>query len=48
MAEEYNAFKANDTWDLVPAIPGHNLVGSQWVYKVKSRSDGAVERHKAR
>jgi hypothetical protein len=48
MAEEYNALLANDTWDLVPAIPGQNLVGSKWVYKVKYRSDGAVERHKAR
>ena len=47
MAEEYNALMANHTWDLVPCPPKQNLVGSKWVYRVKYRSNGTAERHKA-
>jgi len=48
MTDEYEALISNDTWDLVPHTPSQNLVASKWVYKIKYRSDGAVERYKAR
>lgn len=48
MAEECNALISNHTWDFVHAQPCLNLVGSEWVYRVKYRLDGNVERHKAR
>jgi len=38
----------NRTWTLVPFHPSMNVVGSQWVYKIKRRSDGSIERYKAR
>jgi len=37
-----------DTWDLVPLPPGKSVVGCRWVYKIKTNSDGSIERYKAR
>lgn len=48
MADEYNALMANDTWDLVPHSSHMHLVGYKWIYKTKYKSDGYVERPKAR
>jgi len=31
----------------VPFHPLMNVVGSQWVYRIKHRSDGNIERYKA-
>lgn len=48
MLNEYNAFVANNTWDLVPASSEQNVVGCKWVFHIKCRPDGTVERYKAR
>ena len=48
MVEEYEALLRNDTWELVPPDPVHNLVGSKWVYRIKRNADGSVKRFKAR
>jgi hypothetical protein len=48
MEEEYSALLRNGTWQLVPPVPGVNLIDSRWVFKVKMHSDGTVERYKAR
>ena len=48
MVEELQAFQQTHTWDLVPCPTGVRLIGSRWVYKVKYRPDGTVERRKAR
>ncbi|KAJ9566549.1 hypothetical protein OSB04_002515 [Centaurea solstitialis] len=36
------------TWDLVPLPLGKHVIGSRWVFKIKTKSDGSVERYKAR
>ena len=36
------------TWDLVPLPVGKRAIGSRWVYKIKTKSDGSIERYKAR
>jgi hypothetical protein len=48
MNTEYTALMNNRTWHLVPAPRGKNIIGSKWVYKVKRRADGTVDRYKAR
>ncbi|KAL5788005.1 hypothetical protein ACOSP7_004954 [Xanthoceras sorbifolium] len=48
MNEELSALHKTDTWDLVSLPPGKRTVGSRWVYKIKTKSDGSVERYKAR
>jgi len=48
MTSEYESLIENGTWDLVPLPQGKEPIGSRWVYKVKQRADGSVERYKAR
>jgi len=48
MREEIQALRANKTWSLVPFHPSMNVVGSRWVYKIKRRYDGSIERYKTR
>jgi histone deacetylase 1/2 len=46
MCEEIQALRANKTWTLVSFHPSMNVVGSRWVYKIKHKSDGSIERYK--
>ncbi|CAL8083072.1 unnamed protein product [Prunus armeniaca] len=48
MNEELSALHKTGTWDLVPLPPGKHAVGCRWVYKIKTKSDGSLERYKAR
>lgn len=47
MKEELNALKYNNTWSLVSLPVGKRAIGCKWVYKIKYRADGSVERNKA-
>ena len=48
MCDEIAALRENRTWSLVPFHPSMNVVGSRWVYRIKRRVDGSIERYKAR
>ncbi|KAK1667332.1 hypothetical protein QYE76_055491 [Lolium multiflorum] len=48
MEQEFDALQKNNTWHLVPPVPGANVIDSKWVFKVKRHSDGSIERYKAR
>ncbi|TFY71470.1 hypothetical protein EVG20_g1549 [Dentipellis fragilis] len=46
--EEVQALVENGTFQLVRLPPDRTALGSRWVFKVKHKSDGSIERHKAR
>jgi len=48
MDAEHQALVRNRTWHLVPPPRGKNIIGCKWVYKVKRKADGSVDRYKAR
>src|SRR3989337_2039870 len=48
MAEEIAALERTGTWDLVSPPSGVRPITCKWVYKIKTRSDGSLERYKAR
>jgi hypothetical protein len=47
MDQEYNALLKNNTWHLVPRKQGMNVIDCKWVYKIKKRADGSIDRYKA-
>lgn len=48
MHDEYSALMRNCTWHLVPADQATNLIDCKWVYKIKKKADGSIDRYKAR
>lgn len=48
MTQELEVLHANHTWDIVPLPPGKKSIGYWWVYKIKHKADGSIDRFKAR
>jgi len=48
MDEELQALQDNHTWDVVPCPSTVKAIGCKWVFSVKLRSDGTLDRYKAR
>ena len=48
MTEELDALSRTRTWDLVNLPPKKSVVGCNWAFKIKTRSDGSIERYKVR
>lgn len=48
MNEEIVAMHQNGSWTVVPRPRDRNVVGSKWIYKIKYKADGSIDRFKAR
>ena len=48
MTEEIKALKVNNTWSLVLLPTNKHCIDSRWVYKLKYKPDGTMDRYKAR
>nr|XP_016514347.1 PREDICTED: uncharacterized mitochondrial protein AtMg00810-like [Nicotiana tabacum] len=47
MKAEYDALIRNQTWDLVPSDPSRIVVDCKWLFRVKHKPDGSIDRYKA-
>jgi len=45
---ELTTLEKAGTWITVPRPPDKNVVGSKWVYRVKCKANGSVDKYKAR
>ncbi|GJY70797.1 retrovirus-related pol polyprotein from transposon RE2 [Tanacetum coccineum] len=48
MDSELEALEQNKTWTIEKLPPNKKALGCKWVYKIKYKSDGTIERFKAR
>lgn len=48
MAVEITTLCSTNTWLLVPPSSSQNVLGTKWVFRVKRKADGSVDRYKAR
>ncbi|GJW74648.1 ribonuclease H-like domain-containing protein [Tanacetum coccineum] len=48
MNQEMDALLRNDTWVIVELPEGRKAIGSKWIYKIKFKSSGEIDKYKAR
>jgi len=48
MVKEYEMLKERGVFELTPRPPERNVIGSKWVYTIKWKDDGTVDKRKAR
>ena len=42
------SLEKNRTWELIPLPEGKKTVGCRWIFSIKHKADGTIERYKAR
>lgn len=47
MQAEFDALSSNQTWGLVDKLPFDNVTDSLWVFRVKNRPNGSLDKLKA-
>ncbi|CAM8986020.1 unnamed protein product [Rhodiola kirilowii] len=48
MDKEMTALANNNTWELCDPPPHKRAIECKWVYNIKHKCDGSIERYKAR
>lgn len=47
MVEEITTLETNNTWSVQSLPPGKQTIGCRWLYKVKYKADGTLDRYRA-
>ena len=45
---EFGALLANGTWSLCPWPPIRKIIRNKWVFRLKQKADGSIDRYKAK
>ena len=48
MEEEIEFMRSNQVWELVDLLKGHKAIKNKWILKIKHKTDGAIDKYKAR
>jgi hypothetical protein len=48
IASEFSSLLENHTWSLCPRPIDRHVIHNKWVYKIKQKPDGTIDRYKAR
>nr|GEW19606.1 putative ribonuclease H-like domain-containing protein [Tanacetum cinerariifolium] len=48
MNKEIKALNKNHTWGITELPPGRKPIGCKWIYNIKYKANGEIERYKAR
>lgn len=48
MSAEFSALQKNGSWDVGPPSLSQNVVGCKWVFRIKRKPDGSIDKFKAR
>ncbi|KAL0297060.1 UNVERIFIED_CONTAM: Retrovirus-related Pol polyprotein from transposon RE1 [Sesamum radiatum] len=48
MSQQLSALERNNTWEVVNLPKGEKAIGKKWVFKIKLKVDGSMDRYKAR
>ncbi|KAK4399651.1 Retrovirus-related Pol polyprotein from transposon RE1 [Sesamum angolense] len=46
MSQELSALERNNTWEVVNLPKGKKTIGNKWVFKIKLKADGSIDRYK--
>jgi len=48
MNTEFDALLQNRTWTLIPPTSATNVIGCKWVFLLKRKADGSIDRYRTR
>ena len=48
MQAKFSALLLNNTWELVSPHPDQKIVHSKWIFRIKYKADGTLDKYKAR
>ena len=48
MKDEIDSMARNKVWELVDLPPQRKFIGNKWIFKIKHRADGSIDKFKTR